>query len=153
LVSGRDGGTVQIMADHPDRDITVEECARISRELAPVLDAYGRNLRSDYRLEISSPGIDRPIVRPSDIETHAGDEAKVELKQAIDGRKRFRGQLEGFEYGELRLVVDLDDGTGTKVIGFALDLIESAKLVLTDELIEKALARQKAEQKGAASRQ
>lgn len=151
-VSGRDGGTVQIMADHPKREINVDDCTRISRELESVFDACGRDLRSSHRLEISSPGIDRPIVRQSDIDAHAGDEAKVELKQAIDGRKKFRGQLEGYVNNELRLIVDVGDGAGPQVLGFALELIDSAKLVLTDQLIEKALARQKAHEKSTATR-
>ena len=142
VVSGRDGGTVQIMADHAERDITVDECGRISRELVAVFDAYDAKMRDAYRLELSSPGLDRPLVRPSDVERNAGSEAKVELKRAVDGRKKFRGQLDGFEDGELRLVVDLKDGSGPQVLGFARELIESAKLVLTDELLNEALKRQ-----------
>ena len=97
-ISGRDGTTVQIMAERPDGTITVQECAEISRNLSPVLDAHDP-ISGQYTLEISSPGIDRPLVRPSDFEDWAGYEAKVELREAISGRKRFRGVLEGVEDG------------------------------------------------------
>ena len=95
-ISGRDGSTVQIMAERPDGTITVEECAEISRSLSPVLDAHDP-IPGQYTLEMSSPGIDRPLVRPSDFEDWAGYEAKIELKEPISGRKRFRGVLEGVE--------------------------------------------------------
>ena len=99
-VSGRDGGTVQIMAERPQGGMTVEDCATISRRLSPVLDAYDP-MPGGYRLEVSSPGIDRPLVRPSDFALWAGHEAKVELKelrrraQALQGRDRGRGQGRG----------------------------------------------------------
>ena len=82
-VSGRDGGTVQMMADRPDGQMTIDDCATISRKLSPA----ARRLRSDaggYRLEVSSPGIDRPLVRPSDFASWAGHEAKVELKELVE---------------------------------------------------------------------
>ncbi|MCG8559301.1 MAG: ribosome maturation factor, partial [Hyphomicrobiales bacterium] len=94
-----------------------------------------------YNLEISSPGIDRPLVRPSDFEAWAGYEAKVELKELIDGRKRFRGEIEGFEDGEIRLEVDLGGDEGRQVIGLPVELVAEAKLVLNDALIQAALAK------------
>ena len=103
-VSGRDGGTVQIMAERPGGDMTVEDCATISRALSPVLDAYDP-MPGQYRLEVSSPGLDRPLVRPSDFAQWAGHEAKVELKELVDGRKRFRGVIEGIVEDEVRLKI------------------------------------------------
>lgn len=139
-VSGRDGGTVQIMAERGDGAMSIDDCAAVSRRLSPLLDAHDP-MPGRYRLEVSSPGIDRPLVRASDFAAWDGYEAKVELKELIDGRRRFRGRLDGLEDNEVRLQVDLDDGGGTQVIGLPVDLIASAKLVLTDELIRAALAR------------
>ena len=84
VLSGRNGSTVQIMAERPDGTITVKECAEISRRLSPVLDAHDP-MPGQYTLEVSSPGIDRPLVRPSDFEDWAGYEAKIELKELIGG--------------------------------------------------------------------
>lgn len=140
-VSGREGKTVQIMAERADGSMTVDDCELVSRQLSPLLDAHDV-VEGSYRLEVSSPGIDRPLVRASDFETWAGHQAKIELKQPVDGRKRFRGRLEGLESGEARIEVDLDD-VGATVLGLPLELISSARLVLTDELIREALARAK----------
>ena len=93
------------MAERPDGTITIEECAEISRRLSPVLDAHDP-IRGQYTLEVSSPGIDRPLVRPSDFEDWAGYEAKIELKEPLSGRERFRGMLEGVEGDEVRIEVD-----------------------------------------------
>lgn len=145
-VSGRDGKTVQVMAERPDGSITIDDCEMISKAISPILDV--QDIVSDsYRLEISSPGIDRPLVRPSDFVDWAGSEAKIELKAPIEGRKRFRGDLEGFEDGEVLIEADLGE-EGRKVIGLAVELIASARLVLTDELIREALSRAKAKGKG-----
>ena len=106
-VSGRDGGTVQIMAERPSGEMSVEDCATISRRLSPVLDAYDP-MPGQYRLEVSSPGIDRPLVRPSDFALWAGHEAKIELNELVDGRKRFRGLIEGVAKTEVRLKIELE---------------------------------------------
>jgi ribosome maturation factor RimP len=127
-VSGRDGGTVQIMAERPSGEMTVEDCATISRRLSPVLDAYDP-MPGQYRLEVSSPGIDRPLVRPSDFALWAGHEAKLELKELVDGRKRFRGVIEGVENDEVRLRIVLDAKSEPIVIGLPFSLISEAKLV------------------------
>jgi ribosome maturation factor RimP len=140
-VSGREGKTVQVMAERADGTLTIEDCETISRDISPLLDVNDP-VAGSYRLEVSSPGIDRPLVRPSDFEDWAGYEAKIELKEPIDGRKRFRGMLEGFEDGEVRIAVDLDQ-IGRTVIGLPVGLIAEAKLVLTDELIREALRRAK----------
>lgn len=145
-VLGRDGQTVQIMADRAGGTITIEDCEAISRQLSPLLDAHDP-LPGSYRLEISSPGIDRPLVRPSDFEDWAGHEAKIELKELVGGRKRYRGVLEGYEDGEVRMECTLDQ-QGTQVLGFPVDLIADAKLVLTDELVREALRRAKKGSKG-----
>src|SRR3990170_5826974 len=121
-VSGRDGGTVQIMAERPNGEMTVEDCATISRRLSPVLDAYDP-MPGQYRLEVSSPGIDRPLVRPSDFALWTGHEAKIELKEMVDGRKRFRGVIEGIAGDEARLKMELDGEPEPVVIGLPFSLI------------------------------
>jgi ribosome maturation factor RimP len=143
MVSRRDGGTIQIMADKARGTINVDDCATISRRLSPLLDAHDP-IEGRYFLEVSSPGIDRILVRPSDFEDWAGYEARVELKGLVDGRRRFRGIVEGYEDGELRLQVRLDENSEPETIGLAVDLIEDAKLVLTDELIRASLTKAKA---------
>ena len=141
-VSGRDGKTVQIMAERPDGTMTIDDCEAVSKALSPLFDVH--DVVSDaYRLEVSSPGIDRPLVRASDFVDWAGSEAKIELKAPVDGRRRFRGRLEGFEDGEALIEADLGED-GVKTIGLALGMIASARLVLTDELIREALTRAKA---------
>ena len=108
IVSGDNGTTVQIMAERPDGTITVEECADISH-LSPLLDAHDP-IASRYTLEISSPGIDRPLARVSDFEAWAGHEAKIEMRELVAGRKRFRGTLKGLAGDAVRLDVPLDQG-------------------------------------------
>jgi ribosome maturation factor RimP len=127
-ISGRDGGTVQIMAERPDGAMSVEDCATISRSLSPLLDAYDP-MPGRYNLEISSPGIDRPLVRPSDFALWAGHEAKIELKEPVDGRKRFRGVIEGADRDEARLKIELEGSAEPVVIGLPFSLISEAKLV------------------------
>jgi ribosome maturation factor RimP len=144
MVSRRDGATIQILVDKAGGSIVVEDCAQISRRLSPLLDANDP-MEGRYYLEVSSPGIDRILVRPSDFEDWAGYEAKVELKELIDGRKRFRGILEGYADGEMRLEVKLDEAGEPQVIGLPVELIHDAKLVLTDELIRASLTRAKAQ--------
>ncbi len=142
-VSKRDGGTVQIIADRADRAINVDDCATISRRLSPLLDANDP-VDGRYFLEVSSPGIDRILVRPSDFEDWAGYEAKVELSDLVDNRRRFRGIIEGYEDGELRIQVQLEEKGEPQTIGLPIDLIQDAKLVLTDELIRASLTKAKA---------
>jgi len=141
ILSGRNGSTVQIMAERPDGTITVEECAEISRRLSPSLDAHDP-MPGQYNLEVSSPGIDRPLVRASDFEDWAGYEAKIELKELLAGRKRFRGMLEGVEGDEVRIEVEFDQ-LGRQVIGLPIRLVGEAHLVLTEELIRETLRRTK----------
>ncbi len=144
VMSKRDGATIQIMADKADGTINVDDCAQISRRLSPLFDVHDP-IKDRYYLEVSSPGIDRILVRPSDFEDWAGYEAKVEMKELIDGRKRFRGILEGYADGEMRLQVQLDENSEPEVIGLPVDLVQDAKLVLTEELIRASLAKAKAQ--------
>src|SRR6201994_1411056 len=101
-ISGEAGCTVQIMAERPDGTMLIEDCEAISKALSPVLDVADPIERA-YRLEISSPGIDRPLVRRSDFERYAGYLVKIEMAVAHDGRKRFRGHLAGVEGNAIRL--------------------------------------------------
>ncbi len=143
-VSRRDGMTVQVMAEREDGTINIDDCKAISRQLSPVLDVHDP-IAGKYRLEVSSPGIDRPLVRLSDFELWAGYEAKIGLKQPIDGRKRLHGHIEGYQDNEVRLEVELED-LGTQVIGVPVNLIDEARLVLTDELVREVLTRAKKRQ-------
>ncbi len=146
-VSAQDGTTVQIMADRATGAITVDDCALISRRLSPLLDAHDP-IKSGYRLEISSPGIARPLVRPSDFEDWAGFEARIELSEMIDGRRRFRGILEGYENGEARISVMLKENEEPTTLGLPAAMIGEAKLIMTDELLKLAQKANKAEKAG-----
>ena len=141
-VSGRDGGTVQIMAERPSGEMSVEDCATISRRLSPVLDAYDP-MPGQYRLEVSSPGIDRPLVRPSDFSLWAGHEAKIELTELVDGRKRFRGLIEGVVKNEVRLKIELEGKAEPVTIGLPFSLINEAKLVADIESFKQDLSGRK----------
>jgi ribosome maturation factor RimP len=141
-ISGFDGCTVQIMAERPDGSMTVDDCETVSRALSPVLDVADPIDRT-YRLEVSSPGLDRPLVRRSDFERYAGHELKVELAVALGGRRRFRGQLIGTDGDAARLRrADAAPGEATEVLLPIADIAE-AKLVLTDALIAESLRRGK----------
>jgi ribosome maturation factor RimP len=142
-VSSSEGCTVQIMAERPDGSMVVEDCETISRALSPVLDAADP-IESAYRLEISSPGIDRPLVRKSDFERHQGHLVKIEMEIAINGRKRFRGHLAGTEGEAIRLRRDdAVEGEEAEVL-LPIEEMSEAKLVLTDDLVTQALRREKA---------
>ena len=139
-LSGEDGTTVQIMFEHPEGQVTIEDCTIVSRRLSPVFDAYDP-MPGGYNLEVSSPGMNRPLVRPRDFVNWTGHQAKVELKELVDGRRRFKGEIEGFEEGELRLIVELDGYDKPQTIGLSVDLIEEANLTVNDAAIKKALAK------------
>ncbi len=141
-VSGADGCTVQIMAERPDGTMSIEDCEAASRALSPVLDEADP-IDREYRLELSSPGIDRPLVRRSDFERYAGHVLKVEMAVAAEGRKRFRGTLLGAEGGSARVRrEDARDGENAEVLLPIEDMAE-ARLVLTDALIAESLRRGK----------
>jgi ribosome maturation factor RimP len=142
-VSGADGCTVQVMAERPDGTMTVEDCETVSRALSPVLDVADLIDRA-YRLEISSPGIDRPLVRKSDFDRYAGHLARIEMDVPVAGRKRFRGLLSGTDGEVVRLKRD-DAAEGEEAdILLPIEDMSEAKLVLTDELVTLALRREKA---------
>lgn len=128
--------TVQIMADRPEGGIEVDECGRISNEVSAHLDVEDP-IEEAYTLEVSSPGIDRPLTRMKDFERWAGYVAKIETDELIDGQRRFKGELAGVEDGEI--LVEIEQGT----IGLRFDWISDAKLVLTDDLIRDVLKSRK----------
>ncbi|HMO30684.1 ribosome maturation factor RimP [Enterovirga sp.] len=133
--------TVQIMAERPDGTMSVEDCEEASKAISPALDVEDP-VPGLYNLEVSSPGIDRPLVRAGDFERWAGHEAKIELRVPLEGRKRFRGIIRGIE-GEAALI-ELPDQDGEEVVAsLALDDIGEARLVLTDDLIRDSLRRAK----------
>ncbi|MEO6946823.1 MAG: ribosome maturation factor RimP [Nitrobacter sp.] len=141
-ISGDIGCIVQIMAERPDGSMQIEDCEAISKALSPVLDVADPIDRA-YRLEISSPGIDRPLVRRSDFERYAGHLVKVEMAVAHQGRKRFRGILQGVEDNAVRLHrdgVQKDDDADVLLV---MEDIADARLVLTDELIAESMRRGK----------
>ena len=129
---GARGATLQIMAERrDDQPMTVDDCAEISRTVSALLDVADP-IAGAYTLEVSSPGIDRPLVRPEDYERFAGFEARIELSEPIAGRKRFRGRLIGGDAESVRLHAEEGEVT------LPLSTIARAKLVLTDDLIAAA---------------
>ena len=140
-VSGRDGCTVQIMAERPDGSFTIEDCQLASHTLSPAFDVEDP-IPGTYRLELSSPGIDRPLARRSDFERYAGHEIKIEMATGIAGRKRFRGELLGAEGNAAKLRFETREAV-TETVLLSFDDIAEAKLVLTDALVAQALKRSK----------
>lgn len=128
---------LQIMADRPEGGIEVDDCAAISTAVSAVLDVEDP-VADAYTLEVSSPGIDRPLTRLKDFEAFEGYEAKIETGEMIDGRKRFKGVLAGVEGDEV--MINIEEGT----IGLRFDWLAEAKLVLTDDLIREMLRARKA---------
>jgi ribosome maturation factor RimP len=142
-VSGLDGCTVQVMAERADGSMSIEDCEAASRALSAVLDAADPIERA-YRLEVSSPGLDRPLVRKSDFERHAGHLVKIEMEIPVEGRKRFRGTLNGVLGDAARLTRDDAEAGEDAEVLLAIADMSDAKLVLTDELVSRALRREKA---------
>ncbi|HAC48151.1 ribosome maturation factor RimP [Sulfitobacter sp. HI0082] len=136
LMSGK-STILQVMADRPAGGIEVDECAKISQAIGAVLDVEDPIL-DEYALEVSSPGIDRPLTRLKDFDAFEGYEAKIETTELIDGRRRFKGELAGVEGGEV--LINVEEGT----IGLQFDWLSDAKLVLTDDLIKEMLRQRKA---------
>ncbi|MCL7465906.1 ribosome maturation factor RimP [Phaeovulum sp. NW3] len=133
--------TLQIMADRPEGGIVVDECARISTAVSAVLDVEDP-IEENYNLEVSSPGIDRPLTRLKDFDMWEGYEARIETAEQIDGRKRFKGILRGTEGNEV--LIEIENAGEMVVIGLQFDWLSDAKLVLTDELITEMLRQKKA---------
>ncbi|MDH3668480.1 MAG: ribosome maturation factor RimP [Paracoccaceae bacterium] len=128
--------TLQIMAERENGSMEVEDCAELSRALSVLLDVEDP-IEREYSLEVSSPGIDRPLTRLEDFARWEGYEAKLETAELIEGRKRFKGVLAGVEGNEV--LIDVDEGT----IGLDFDWLADAKLVLTDELVAESLKARK----------
>ena len=146
-ILGLDGCTVQVMAERPAGTMTMGDCEAVSRALSPVLDVADPIERA-YRLEISSPGLDRPLVRRSDFERHAGHCLKVEMAVAVGGQRRFRGILVGTE-GECVRIRGEDAAPGEDEVLLRFEDMAEAKLVLTDALIAESLRRGKAAEREA----
>ena len=136
LMSGKTS-TLQIMADKPDGGIEVDDLAQISTAVGAVLDVEDPII-DEYSLEVSSPGIDRPLTRLKDFANFEGYEAKIETDDMIDGRRRFKGELAGVEGNEV--LINIEEGT----VGLQFEWLSDAKLVLTDELIKEMLRQRKA---------
>ena len=146
-LSGLAGCTVQIMAERPDGTMTIEGCEAISRALSPVLDVADPVERA-YRLEISSPGMDRPLVRRSDFERAAGSRVRIEMTVAVEGRRRFRGVLVGTEGNSARVQRD-DSASGEMAeVLLPIDEMTDAKIMLSDDLIAQSLRRGKQRETG-----
>lgn len=133
--------TLQIMVQRPDGGIEVDECGQISAAISAVLDVEDP-LEEAYALEVSSPGIDRPLTRLKDFEAWEGYEARIETSEMIDGRRRFKGVLAGIEGDEV--LINLEEGAETLTVGLHFDWLSDAKLILTDDLIRDMLKARKA---------
>jgi ribosome maturation factor RimP len=132
LMGGEQTRRLQIMAETPDGEMNVEDCARLSRAVSEVLDAADP-IKGEYVLEVSSPGVDRPLTRLKDFETYEGFEARLELDRMAEGRKRFKGVLAGVE--DNNVAIDLEGEAETALIPFAW--VIDAKLVLNDKLMKR----------------
>lgn len=141
-VSGTDGCTVQVMAERPDGSMNIDDCEICSRAMSPVLEEFDP-IDQAYRLEISSPGIDRPLVRKSDFDRYANNVVKIEMAVAAHGRKRFRGMLLGTDGDQARVHRDDAKPDEEKDVLLRIEDMAEAKLVLTDELIAESLRRGK----------
>jgi ribosome maturation factor RimP len=139
LMGGRTR-VLQIMADRPDGGIGVDECGAISTAVSAVLDVEDP-VEENYILEVSSPGIDRPLTRLKDFEMWKGWEARVETTELIDGRRRFKGALAGVEEDEV--LITIEEAGEEMTIGLKFEWLSDAKLILTDELISEMLRQKK----------
>ncbi|QAX31426.1 ribosome maturation factor RimP [Leisingera sp. NJS204] len=139
LMSGK-ATTLQIMADKPDGGIEVDDCAVISNAVSAALDVEDPILDA-YALEVSSPGIDRPLTRLKDFDMFEGYEAKLETDELVGGRRRFKGELAGTEEDEV--LINIEDQGENMTIGLKFDWLSDAKLVLTDDLIKEMLRQRK----------
>jgi len=150
LMGGAEQRRLQIMAERPLQedgsggDMNVEDCAKLSRAISEIMDAADP-ISGEYTLEVSSPGVDRPLTRLKDFDTYAGLEIRIELDRVAEGRKRFKGELAGVEDGQVGLNLEGEDDT---TVYFPFDWIVDAKLVLTDQLMKRG-AEQRAARVGA----
>jgi len=142
-LSALNGMTLQIMAEKPDGTMTVADCEILSRDLSPLLDVEDP-IDREYHLEISSPGIDRPLVRLGDFDRWSGHQIKIELARPIDGRKRFKGTLAGREGDIVKLALDAASKRDQPAtVSLPVSEIDEARLVLTDALIRETLRKEK----------
>ncbi len=142
-VSATNGATLQIMAERPDGTMTIEDCERVSADVSPALDVEDPMDRA-YHLEVSSPGIDRPLVRRVDFERAVGHSVKIEMARAVGARKRFKGTV--VSIGDANLTLKVDGPAGTVVdTDVPLADIGEAKLVISDDLVRETLRRDKAQ--------
>jgi ribosome maturation factor RimP len=142
-VTGQNGCTVQIMAERPDGTMNVEGCEEVSQAVSPALDVDDP-VQVAYHLEVSSPGIDRPLVRAGDFARWAGHLAKIDTEGPVNGRKRFRGILRGVEGGNALLSRDDAKSEEERDVAIPMNMIADARLVLTDALVTESLRRGKA---------
>ena len=143
MLSGQNGATLQIMVERPDGMIEVGECETISRAISPLLDIE-EPISGNYHLEVSSPGIDRPLVRLSDFDAWNGHVAKLETLQMVHGRKRFKGTIISTKDRDITFKREKDEGSDEPDFVISIDDIANVKLMLTDDLISQALRRDKA---------
>jgi ribosome maturation factor RimP len=139
-LTGEQGGTLQLMAERPDGTMKVEGCEEVSRSVSAILDVEDP-IKNQFILEVSSPGIGRPLTRKKDFEIWAGFEAKLELSEALAGRKRFRGNLQGVEGGEILLMLPIEGHDEPQTIGLPFSLVSEARLIMTDELVDESARR------------
>ncbi len=133
-ITGGQTKTLQVMAERPDRTMSAGDCAKLSRALSPALEEADL-IDGAYNLEVSSPGIDRPLVRLKDFHDWQGWPAKLELNRLVEGRKRFKGVVAGVDDGKVAFDIEGEEDTAL----FPLEWIASAQLVLTDELIKQTM--------------
>ena len=142
-VNGDNGCTLQIMAENARGDFTIEDCERFSNEISPILDVEDP-INREYHLEVSSPGIDRPLVRKSDFEQWIGHEAKIEIANMVDGRRRYRGTIDSVTDNKVMIFLpDVPEG-GQQIHEIEIQNLAEAKLMMTDKLLDEARARQEA---------
>ena len=139
---------LQVMAERADGSMEVEDCARLSRAISALFEEVDP-IESEYSLEVSSPGIDRPLTRRRDFESYSGHEARLELRSPLEGRKRVKGKLKGLSGEDVLIETTVGAEQETAILPVPYALIGEAKLVLTDALIEEDLKRRKAAGKAA----
>lgn len=144
-LSGNRKKTLQIMAERTDGSMDVEDCAELSLAVSAVLDVED-HIQGEYVLEVSSPGIDRPLVRLEDFERFSGQMAKIKLEAPLDGRKRFRGRIAGVR--DRTVTLELDHGAAAAEVALPFDAIREARLLLDDELIQADLKGKKRHRRG-----
>jgi ribosome maturation factor RimP len=151
-LSSQNGSTLQVMAEREDGTMTVQDCEAISLAISPVLDVEDP-VEKAYHLEVSSPGIDRPMVRKTDFERWQGHIVKIETSILVDNRKRFRGKIAGMDADGFQLERDQIAYGEEPVVTIPFNTLSDAKLVLTDDLIRDALKADKQAKAAAAANQ